>query len=330
MKRIIFLVLLICGFICRYPAASAQDAPVVCNLNMVGTWQLTTEGHANPTLLRFNPNGVVTVLTPQTAGGQGPEWQATDWSTYKIDNPKDPKIIRLLPIKKNGEAIQPSEVTEIDVTNHDDGIFTSAVTSNADVELTQWKRLDPYRYFIVLSAAKGTPGYGAPAFAEVIKTDGRQSQIETFGLYETDPVHHYVEVGPIADELRKKFESEPRDDSAILFRLEVSAGPYERALKIVKTWQRRARENALLYVDIPYLNNAVYLNQLASSLNDCAETIKLEKLTWRIDDPIITKQNLPQVPYFFIKDLRERNKALHVKDDAFLEKKQANNHPPQR
>jgi hypothetical protein len=302
----------------------------VCNLNMVGTWQLTTEGHANPTLLRFNPNGVVTVLTPQTAGGQAPEWQATDWSTYKIDNPKDPKIIQLLPIKKNGEAIQPSEVTEIDVANHDDGIFTSAVKSNADVELTQWKRLDPYRYFVVLAAAKGTPGYGAPAFAEVIKTDGRQSQIETFGLYETDPVHHYVEVGPIAEELRKKFESEPRDDSAVLFRLEVSAGPYERALKIVKTWQRRARENALLYVDIPYLNNAVYLNQLASSLNDCAETIKLEKLTWRIDDPIITKQNLPQVPYFFIKDLRERNKALHMKDDSFMEKRQANNYPPQR
>jgi hypothetical protein len=99
---------------------------------------------------------------------------------------------------------------------------------------------------------------------------------------------------------------------------------------VLKTWERRARENTLLYPDIPYLNNAVYLNQLAGSLNDCTETIQLEKLTWRIDDPIITKQNLPQVPYFFIRDMRERNRALHVKDAALLEKRQAINLPPSR
>lgn len=330
MKRIVFLVSLILVFSGLYPAASGQDAPVVCKFNMVGTWQLTTEGHANPTLLRFNPNGVVTVLSPNTAGGQGPEWQTVDWSTYKLDNPKAPKVIHLSPIRKNGEVIEHSKITEIDITKFDDGAFTSAVTSNADVELTQWVRLDPYRYFIVFAAAKGTPGYGSPAFAELIKTDGRQPEIDAFGLYETDPVHHYVEVGPISEELRKKYENEPRDDSAALFRLEIPAGPYQRALKVLKTWERRARENTLLYPDIPYLNNAVYLNQLAGSLNDCTETIQLEKLTWRIDDPIITKQNLPQVPYFFIRDMRERNRALHVKDAALLEKRQAINLPPSR
>src|SRR5262249_36193093 len=89
----------------------------------------------------------------------------------------------------------------------------------------------------------------------------------------------------------------------------------------------RARENTLLYQDIPYLNNAVYLNQLASRLNDCSETIKLQKLTCRIDDPIITKQNLPQVPYFFIKELRSLNSTLHVKDDKFHQERQAANHP---
>lgn len=327
MKRIVFLVLIL-AFISACPLAFGQDAPVVCQFNMVGTWQLTTEGQANPTLLRFNPNGVVTVLSPNTSGGQGPEWQAADWSTYKLDNPKAPKVIHLSPIKKNGEVIEPGKITEIDITKFDDGAFTSAVTSNADVELTQWVRLDPYRYFIVFAAAKGTPGYGSPAFAELIKTDGHQSQLDAFGLYETDPVHHYVEVGPISEELRKKYENEPRDDSAALFRLEVPAGPYQRALKVLKTWERRARENTLLYPDIPYLNNAVYLNQLASSLNDCTETIKLEKLTWRIDDPIITKQNLPQVPYLFIKDIRARNSALHVKDEKFHEKHQAINLPP--
>src|SRR5215467_4854631 len=112
-------------------------------------------------------------------------------------------------------------------------------------------------------------------------------------------------------------------------RLEVSAGPFNRALKILETWERRSRENALLH-NIPYLDNAVYLNQLASSLNDCAETIKLQKLTWKIDDPIISKQNLPQVPYFFIKELRTLNNDQHVKDDKFYRVLQANNHAPAR
>jgi hypothetical protein len=327
-KRIVFLVLSALFFICVHPVASSQDEPVVCQFNMVGTWQLTTEGHANPTLLRFKSDGVVTVLSPHTPGGDASDWQATDWSTYKLDNPTAPKVIRLSPIKKNGEAIEPGQITEIDITTRDDGAFTSAVKSNADVELTKWTRLDPYQYFVVFAAAKGTPGYGSPAFAEVIKTDGHQSQIDSFGLYETDSVHHYVEVGPISEELRKKYENEPRDDSAVLFRVEVSAGPYRRALKILKTWERRARENTLLYPDIPYLNNAVYLNQLASSLNDCSQTIKLEKLTWRIDDPIITKTNLPQVPYVFIKEIRQQNPELHVSDSKFHQNREAMNLPP--
>ena len=327
MKRILFLLFLVLAFSRLHPAASAQDAPPVCEFNMVGTWQLTTEGQANPTLLRFKPDGVVTVLSPNTSGGPGAEWQATDWSKYELDNPKAPKIIHLSPITKKGEAVAPTKITEIDITKRDDGAFTSAVTSNADVELTQWVRMDAYKYFIVLAAAKGTPGYGSPAFATLIKTDGHQTQADSFGLYETDAVHHYVELGPISDDIRKKYENEPRDDSAALLRLEVPAGPYHRALKILKTWERRARENTLLY-QIPYLDNAVYLNQLASSLNDCAETIKLEKLTWRIDDPIITKQNLPQVPYFFIKEIRERNSKLHVQDEKFLRNQQAVNLPP--
>jgi hypothetical protein len=326
MKRIVFLVFFFTPLCFVYPPASAQEGPPVCDFNIVGTWQQSTEGLPNHTLLRFNPNGVVTVLSPNNPG-QGPEMRATDWSTYKLDNPKAPKAIRLSPIKKNGEQINPGEITTIDITKFDDGSFTSVVNSNAGEELSQWTRVDPYRYFVILAAAKATPGYGGPAFAMLIKTDGHQSQTEAFGLYETDPVHHYVEMGTIAEETRKKFDTDPRDDSAAMLRLEVSAGPYRRALKVLKTWERRARENTLLYQDIPYLNNAVYLNQLASSLNDCGETIKLQKLTWRIDDPIITKQNLPQVPYFFIKELWRLNSTLHVKDDKFHQELKAANHP---
>jgi hypothetical protein len=304
-----------------YTSVLAQEDKKACDFNIVGTWQSTSNGHTNPTLLRFARNGTATVLSRNNSGN-GTEWQATDTSTFRLDNPKAPTAIHLSPQGR------PDQVTSMEITQHDDGAFTTAVTVTPDVELIRWVRVDPYRYFVVFVSGKGSPGYGAPAFAMLIKTDGTQEQTDAFGSYPyQDGKVDTVAMAPIPEEIRKQFDKEPRDDSAIMLRLEVTAGPFNRAMKILKTWERRSRENTMLY-NIPYLDNAVYLNQLASSLNDCAETIKLQKLTWRIDDPIISKQNLPQVPYFFIKELRTLNNDLHVKDDKFHERLQANNLSP--
>jgi hypothetical protein len=302
---------------------SAQDTPEPCAFNIVGTWQSTTGGHKNPALLRFAADGTATVLTH---AGSGAGLRPAERSRFKLDNAKYPKAISLTPIKDGADT--DDQTTTMEITQYDDGAFTTAVTVTPDAELTRWTRVDQYRYFVVLAAGKGSPGFGAPAFATLIKTDGQQTVTDAFGLYPAkDGNVDYPKMGEISADLRKKFDTDPRDDSAALLRLEVTAGPYQRALKILKTWERRVRDNALLY-NIPYLDNAVYLNQLATSLNGCAETIKLEKLTWRIDDPIISKQNLPQVPYFFIKDIRERNKDLHLGDDKFHQKLQAANLRP--
>jgi hypothetical protein len=322
-KRSILFISLVTALVAAPSAAFAQEDQKACEFNIVGTWRSTTSGHTNPTLLRFARNGTATVLS-RNSTGQGPEWQATDTSSFKLDNPKAPKAIHLAP--KNN----PEQETALEITQYDDGAFTTAVTVTPDVELTRWVRVDPYRYFVVFVSGKGTPGYGAPAFAMLIKTDGTQAQTDAFGSYPfKDGKVDTVAVAPIPEEIRKQFDKEPRDDSASMLRIEVTAGPFNRAMKILKTWERRARENTLLY-NIPYLDNAVYLNQLASSLNDCAETIKLQKLTWRIDDPIISKQNLPQVPYFFIKELRKLNNDLHVTDDKFHDLLQADSRSPRQ
>jgi len=322
MKRSVLFLAAVLIFPACFSAFALEDQKA-CEFNIAGTWQSTTGGHANPTRLRFDRSGTATVLSHNLTGS-GPEWQPSDSSAFKLDNPKAPKAIRLFP--KNN----PEQQTTLEITQYDDGAFTTAVTVTPDVELTRWVRIDPYRYFVVLAAGKGTPGYGAPAFAMLIKTDGSQAETEAFGLYPyKDGKVDTVAVADIPEEIRKQFEKEPRDDSAAMLRLEVSAGPFNRAMNILKTWERRARENALLY-NIPYLDNAVYLNQLAGSLNDCAETIKLQKLTWRIDDPIISRQNLPQVPYFFIQELRTLNRDLHIKDEQFHELLQAKNLQPQR
>lgn len=321
MKRSMLLISVALVLLPAYAAVVAQEDQKACEFNIVGTWQSITGGHANPTRLRFEKNGTATVLS-RNASGQGPEWQAGDSSNFKLDNPKAPTAIHLSPQGR------PDQVTSMEITQHDDGAFTTAVTVTPDVELTRWMRVDPYRYFVVLVSGRGTPGYGAPAFAMLIKTDGAQEQTDAFGSYPfKDGKVDTVAVGPIPEEIRKQFDKEPQDDSATMLRLEVTAGPFNRALKVLKTWERRARENTMLY-NIPYLDNAVYLNQLASSLNDCAETIKLQKLTWRIDDPIISKQNLPQVPYFFIKELRTLNNDLHVRDEKFHDLLRADNRPP--
>jgi hypothetical protein len=87
-------------------------------------------------------------------------------------------------------------------------------------------------------------------------------------------------------------------------------------------------ENQTLYPTVPYLDNAVYLNQLVSSLNEtgvlqweggkpCSETIQLQKLTWLLTDPIMSKHNLPQTPYYFFKTLRQLNPSLHLSDSQF-------------
>ena len=323
MKRYIPLIVPVLFIAAMFPAAVAQEAKKACEFSIVGTWQSTTGGHASPTRLRFDRNGTATVLS-RNASGQLPEWQATDSSNFRLDNPKAPTGIQLWPTG------HPDQVTSMEITQHDDGAFTTAVTVTPDVELTRWVRVDAYRYFVVLVSGKGTPGYGAPAFAMLIKTDGNETETEAFGLYPyKDGKVDTVKLDDIPEEIRKQFARDPKDDSAAMLRLEVSSGPFNRAMKVLKTWERRSRENTLLY-NIPYLDNAVYFNQLASSLNDCAETIKLQKLTWRIDDPILSKQNLPQVPYFFIQELRKLNSDLHVRDDKFYEVLQANNYPPQR
>jgi len=321
-KRSILLILstVILALLAACPAALAQEGQKACEFNIVGTWQSTTSGHTNPTRLRFDRNGTATVLS-HNASSQGTEWQASDASNFKLDNPKAPTAIHLWP------KGHPDQVTSMQITQHDDGAFTTAVTVTPDVELTRWARVDPYRYFVVLVSGKGTPGYGAAAFAMLIKTDGTEAQTEAFGSYPfKDGKVDTVAVADIPEEIQKQFAREPHNDSAAMLRLEVSAGPFNRAMKILKTWERRSRENTMLY-NIPYLDNAVYLNQLVSSLNDCAETIKLQKLTWRIDDPIISKQNLPQVPYFLIQELRKLNPDLHVSDDKFYQVVQADNRP---
>ncbi|MGC2398777.1 MAG: hypothetical protein WA510_03290 [Acidobacteriaceae bacterium] len=322
MKRLAFLFFLVLVSLSLFPAALAgQEQQTGCTFDIGGTWQSFTDGQMNPKRTRFGSNGVMTELF-RNSSDKGSEWQATGKSTYKLDDPKAPKALTITPIDKNASAT-------LQIKTFDNGLFVTVPAAGAGAALTRWTRVDSQRYFVVLAAGKGDPGFGAAGFAMLIKTDGVHTQKDAFGAYPVvNPLERHAVIGVIPEEIRAQFDHEPFGDSGAMLRLEVTAGPYNRALEVLKTWERRADEDTLLYSVSPYLNNAVYLNQLVSSLNEtgvltwrggtpCTETIKLQKLTWLMSDPIMTKHNLTQTPYYLFKTLRQLNNPLHLNDNVF-------------
>jgi hypothetical protein len=324
MKWFSFPSCLVFWCVAMFPIAlKGQDHYQGCPFTLNGTWRSTTAGQTNPTLMRFS-DGIVTELSRNTSG-HGTEWQATGKSKYKLDDPQKPTAMVLTKMDKAGGL---SVGTNLAIKAFDDGMFLTAPAGKKDGELTRWIRIDRYRYFLVLAAGKGDPLTGGPAFAELIKTDGIHKQTDTLGTW---PVHRqfdsYPVMGVISEDLLKHFENEPLDAGEYVFRLELTAGPYNRALEVLKTWQRRVAEGNTLYA-VVYENNEVFLNQLVSSLDEadelawnqgtpCGYTIKLYRLTWLLNDKVVAEHNMSQVPYYFFKKLRELNSSLHLTDSEF-------------
>ena len=324
MKRFAFPVSLIFCCVAMFPTAfQGQDHYKGCPFDLTGTWRSSTSGQANPTLARFS-HGLMTELSHNTSG-QGPEWQATSKSTYRLDDAKKPTAMILTKVEKGGGL---SVGATLEIKAFDDGMFVTGVAGEKEGALTRWIRIDPYRYFLILAAGKGDPMTGGPAFAELIKTDGVHTQTDALGTW---PVHRqfdsYAMMGVISEDLLKHFENEPINDEEYMFRLELTAGPYNRALEVLKSWQRRVAEGNALYA-VVYENNEVFLNQLVSSLNEadelawnqgtpCGDTIKLYKMTWLEKDMVVARHSMSQVPYYFFKKLRELNPSLHLSDSEF-------------
>lgn len=326
MSRFTFRFRLLALFLAMFPSALVGQEQKGCQFNILGTWQSPAEGQINRTRERFEPNGQVTELSRK-----GSQWQATGKSTYKLDDSKAPKSLTLTAIDKDKDKDKggvPSASSTLEIKTFDDGLFVTAPAGSLGAPPTRWTRVDSQRYFVVLAAGKGDPGFGAAGFAMLIKTDGVHTQRHAFGVYPVvNPLERHPVLGVIPGKIRKQFDHEPAADSGAMLRLEVTAGPYNRALDVLKTWERRASENTLLYT-VPYLNNAVYLNQLVTSLNEtgvlewkggtpCSENIRLQRLTWLLDDPIMTKHNLTQTPYYLFRTLRQLNSSLNLSDSKF-------------
>ena len=323
MKRsaIIFSLILICLTATATAFGQSYDAPKEgvkrgCEFNIVGTWKAEKSDEAKPVLYRFTTEAKVSVLSES---GQGSELREVASAVYSLDNPKAPKAVIVKADKEAGGFAQ--GMTSMQITAYDDTSVTLVKTGSAP---TRWVRVDPYRYYMVLAGRIGTfYDDSGPTFPMMIKTDGQKTQVDAVGIY-AGATPGYWSFGTIPPETYNEFMKEPRKDSDVMLRLEITAAQYERGLKIVKTWERRARNNELLYPDLT-MDNILVVKYVTESLNHCGEKFKLYKLDWSMEDHISTSSPLDgnpvsHIPYRYFKELKRLNQSLHVSDEKFQER----------
>lgn len=306
MKRFAILCSLI--FLClARESASAQQS---CDFNIVGTWKTSAADYGGPQLYRFAADGTVSVLAASEPG-QSSNQREIATATYKLDDPGSPKAISFT--GTGGEGIFAKGTSSMEITFYDDLSFTCVKPDSSPV---RWFRADQIKYFVVFAARLGTFYEGSgPAFPALIKIDGRNTQVDAVGVYSVNGRRAF---GTVPPEAYKEFMQEPRSESDVMLRLEITAPQYERALKILQTWERRVREGALLYSKKSSLDNVLLVRQVAESLSQCSQKIKIYNLNYVLDDDWISnKYGAPYIPFHYFKELRRLNEALHVRDDIF-------------
>jgi hypothetical protein len=287
-----------------------------CSFDLVGTWK----AQLSPTeavLYRFDSKGEVTVLS--ATGTAEPQKVAT--AKYEVINDLGkPESVSFTASGKN--RIFGARKQTMKVVSYDDSSITCAIPG---VGTTRWTRVDPDRYFLVLAARRGE-FYDASgsAFPMVIKLAGGTATIDAFGVYLAKKERAF---GTVPPDVYKNYLREARNDSETTLRLEINSRQYERALKVIKEWERRDREGTLLYTtaaetldDATYLNNILVVKAVGDSLNQCSADFNLYPLTYvEKDDWISNKVRSAFVPFYYFKELRQRNEARHVPDQKFQE-----------
>ena len=287
-----------------------------CSFDLVGTWKAQISS-TEARLYQFDADGVVTVLA--ATGTAEPHQIAT--AKYEVINELGkPESVSFTASGKN--RIFGAVRKTMKLVSYDDSSITCAIPG---MGTTRWTRVDPNRYFIVLAARTGE-FYDASgsAFPMVIKLAGGVPTIDAFGIYLAKDGRA---LGTVPPDVYKNYLREARNDSETIVRLEINFRQYERALKIIKEWERRDREGALLYTtaaevpdDATYLNNILVAKAVAESLNKCSVDFNLYPLNYvHKDDWISNKYRSALVPFYFFKQLRLRNEARHIPDNKFQE-----------
>jgi hypothetical protein len=306
MKRSTILYALV--FICL-GATGTTFGQQSCDFSIIGTWRTSTsEGTDSPRLYRFTSDGMVTALT-RSGSGEASALQVVGSAAYELDDPKTPKSLKFTATDESGAftyGASSMEITEFDETS-----FTCVKPGSSP---GRWVKVDPNRYFIVLAARSGEfYDSSGSAFPVLIRIAGSESEVAAVGTYSLKGTRAF---GPVPPEVYRAFMSEARTDSEVMLRLEINAAQYQRGLKILRTWERRVREGALLYPAGSPLNNILLVKAVTETLNQCSGEIELYELNYLYPGDWISEKYPPQyVPFMYFKELRRLNESRHVRGD---------------
>jgi hypothetical protein len=192
------------------------------------------------------------------------------------------------------------------------GASAPALAATACEEEVRWVGDGATRHFVVL-AGRSNVFYDSsgPAFVMLIKTTRDTADVGAIGIYAGADRHTAFGVVPTA--AYEEFLREPRGASDVMLRLEVKGPQYERVLQVLKTWERRVREQALLY-RAPAMNNILVVKAATEELNRCGQTLALYRLDWGLEDDISENNLAARIPFEYFKELKQLNAAKHVPD----------------
>ncbi len=180
-----------------------------------------------------------------------------------------------------------------------------------------WKASDAERHFVVLAGRSGVfHENSGPTFVMLIRRAGDEVDLGAFGIHADADGHPAFGAVPASE--YEAFLDEPAaggqaKSSAVMLRLEVSGPQYERVLRVMRTWERRVVERALLYPDFA-LDNILLVKQTTDELNRCRQTLVPYELDWGLEDAISEHSVALRIPFEYFKELKTRNAERHVAD----------------
>jgi hypothetical protein len=184
-----------------------------------------------------------------------------------------------------------------------------------------WVHSDQTRHYLVLAASRGVfYDRSGPSIVMLMKADAAADEVEmgAVGIHADEKGRAVF--GTVPWRSYDALLREPKKGSQnVLLRLEINQPQYERVLGVLRNWEKRARENALLYPNDFNMNNILLVKQATEELNRCSERVNLYKLDWGLEDRISDENARSHVAFLVFEDLKRRNAALHVPDETLPE-----------
>jgi hypothetical protein len=164
-------------------------------------------------------------------------------------------------------------------------------------------RADTQYYMILAGQTDVFYDRSGPTFVMLQRTAAAETDAGAFGVYAGERKQPVF--GPVP---AKVYETSP-----VLLRLAISQPQYERVLNVLRSWERRVRENALLYPEIA-LDNILLVKQATEELNRCRPTLVAYDLDWGLEDDISEHNIASRIPYEYFRELARLNASRHVPD----------------